>query len=139
MSYKIVDLDGTLVLDNEQPNQPLIDALNAEVMSGELELIVVSARAIDRLEETRAWLQEYKVAGVEKIYLNDFEGTPFATGLAFKEYKYKLLKEEYGDDLECAIDNDADVRAMARKLGMDAYSPAEYLADDDETETEPPM
>jgi HK97 family phage prohead protease len=128
MSYKIVDLDGTLVLDNEQPNQPLIDALNAEVMSGELELIVVSARSIDRLEETRAWLQEYKVAGVEEIHLNDFEGTPFATGLAFKEYKYKLLKEEYGDELECAIDNDADVRAMARELGMDAYSPAEYLA-----------
>jgi HK97 family phage prohead protease len=128
MSYKIVDLDGTLVLDNEQPNQPLIDALNAEVMSGELELIVVSARSIDRLEETRAWLQEYKVAGVEKIHLNDFEGTPFATGYAFKEYKYKLLKEEYGDELECAIDNDADVRAMARELGMDAYSPAEYLA-----------
>lgn len=137
MSYKIVDLDGTLVFDNEQPNQPLIDALNAEVMSGELELIVVSARAIDRLEETRAWLQEYKVAGVEEIYLNDFEGTPFATGLAFKEYKYKLLKEEYGDELECAIDNDADVRAMARELGMDAYSPAEYLAKDSQTEVDP--
>ena len=130
MSYKIVDLDGTLVLDNEQPNQPLIDALNEEVMSGELELIVVSARAIDRLEETRAWLQEYKVAGVEEIHLNDFEGTPFATGLSFKEYKYKLLKEEYGDELECAIDNDADVRAMARELGMDAYSPAEYLTEE---------
>ena len=50
----IVDLDGTLILDNEQPNQPLIDALNDQVMSGDTQIIIVSARSIERLEETRA-------------------------------------------------------------------------------------
>ena len=130
MSYIIVDLDGTLILDNEQPNQPLIDLLNEQVMSGDKQLIVVSARSIERLEETRAWLQEYKVAGVEEVHLNDFDGSPFATGLAFKEYKYGLLKEQYGEELEYAIDNDADVRAMARRLEIEAYSPDEYLADE---------
>jgi len=138
LSYIIVDLDGTLVLDGEQPNQPLIDALNEQVMTGDAQIIVVSARSIERLEETRAWLQEYKVAGVEEVHLNDFDGSPFATGLAFKEYKYGLLKEQYGDELEYAIDNDADVRAMARRLEIEAYSPEEYLADEERAVYEVP-
>jgi HK97 family phage prohead protease len=138
LSYTIVDLDGTLVLDGEQPNQPLIDALNEQVMSGDTQIIVVSARSIERLEETRAWLQEYKVAGVEEVHLNDFDGSPFATGLAFKEYKYGLLKEQYGMELEYAIDNDADVRAMARRLEIEAYSPEEYLADEERAVYEVP-
>ncbi len=138
MSYIIVDLDGTLILDNEQPNQPLIDLLNEEVMTGDKQLIVVSARSIERLEETRAWLQEYKVAGVEEVHLNDFDGSPFATGLAFKEYKYGLLKEQYGEELEYAIDNDSAVREMARGLMIEAYSPGEYLADEERAVYEVP-
>ena len=138
MSYIIVDLDGTLILDNEQPNQPLIDALNEEVMSGEAEIIVVSARKIDRLQETRAWLQENKVAGVEEVHLNDFEGSAFATGFPFKEYKYGLLKEQYGTELEYAIDNDPAVREMARGLGLEAYSPEEYIADEERAVYEVP-
>jgi len=138
LSYIIVDLDGTLILDNEQPNQPLIDLLNEEVMSGDKQIIVVSARSIERLEETRAWLQEYKVAGVEEVHLNDFDGSPFATGLAFKEYKYGLLKEQYGEELEYAIDNDAAVREMARGLMIEAYSPDEYLADEERAVYEVP-
>jgi HK97 family phage prohead protease len=138
LSYIIVDLDGTLILDNEQPNQPLIDLLNEEVMTGDKQLIVVSARSIERLEETRAWLQEYKVAGVEEVHLNDFDGSPFATGLAFKEYKYGLLKEQYGEELDYAIDNDAAVREMARGLMIEAYSPDEYLADEERAVYEVP-
>jgi len=138
LSYIIVDLDGTLILDNEQPNQPLINLLNEEVMTGDKQLIVVSARSIERLEETRAWLQEYKVAGVEEVHLNDFDGSPFATGLAFKEYKYGLLKEQYGEELEYAIDNDAAVREMARGLMIEAYSPDEYLADEERAVYEVP-
>jgi HK97 family phage prohead protease len=138
LSYIIVDLDGTLILDNEQPNQPLIDLLNEQVMSGDKQLIVVSARSIERLEETRAWLQEYKVAGVEEVHLNDFDGSPFATGLAFKEYKYGLLKEQYGEELEDAIDNDPAVREMARGLMIEAYSPDEYLADEERAVYEVP-
>lgn len=131
MSYVIVDLDGTLVLDNEQPNQPLIDVLNRKVMDGDTQVIVVSARKVDRLEETRAWLQEHQVAGVEQVHLNDFEGSAFATGLAFKEYKYGLLREEFGTELEYAIDNDPAVRAMAQGLGIEAYTPEQFIADEE--------
>ena len=131
MSYVIVDLDGTLVLDNDQPNQPLIDALNRKVMDGDTQVIVVSARKVDRLEETRAWLQEYQVAGVEQVHLNDFEGSAFATGLPFKTYKYGLLREEYGTELEYSIDNDPAVRAMAQALGIEAYTPQQFIADEE--------
>jgi uncharacterized protein len=129
VSYVIVDLDGTLVLDNEQPNQPLINHLNDQVMAGDVEIIVVSARKIDRLTETRAWLQEYGVAGVEQVHLNDFEGTAFETGLAFKTYKYGLLLEEYGaDEIAYAVDNDEAVRVMAAELGIRAFTPEQALA-----------
>jgi len=129
VSYVIVDLDGTLVLDNEQPNQPLINHLNDQVMAGDVEIIVVSARKIDRLTETRAWLQEYGVAGVEQVHLNDFEGTAFETGLAFKTYKYGLLLEEYGaEEIAYAVDNDEAVRAMAAELGIRAFTPEQALA-----------
>ena len=128
MSYIITDIDGTLTTTGDTPNQPYIDWLNEQVMSGEEQVIVVSARSIDRLQETRAWLQENKVAGIEEVHLNDFEGTPFATGLAFKEYKYKLLIEEFGlDNIEMVVDNDADVRAMALELGLDAVTPTEAI------------
>ena len=138
MSYIIVDLDGTIILENDEPNQPLIDALNEEVMSGDKQIIIVSARKIDRLQETRAWLQENKVAGVEEVHLNDFEGSAFATGFAFKEYKYGLLKEQYGEELDNAIDNDPAVREMARGLDIEAYSPEEYLADEERAVYEVP-
>ena len=131
MSYVIADLDGTLVLENDQPNQPLIDALNEKVMDGDTQVIIVSARKIDRLTETRAWLQEHGVAGVDEVHLNDFEGSAFATGLAFKEYKYGLLKEQYGSELEYAIDNDPDVRAMAEGLGIDAYTPEQFITEEE--------
>ena len=131
MSYAIVDLDGTLILEGEQPNQPLIDALNRKVMDGDTQVIVVSARKVDRLEETRAWLQEYQVAGVEQVHLNDFEGSAFATGLPFKTYKYGLLREEYGTELEYAIDNDPAVRAMAQALGIESYTPEQFIADEE--------
>ena len=126
MAYIVVDLDGTLVLEGEKPNQALIDFTNSQVMSGEFEVVVVSARSIDRLEETRAWLQEYGVAGVEEVYLNDFEGTPFATGLEFKTYKVGKLIED-GEDLAYAIDNDPDVRAAYENLGLDSYSPQQAV------------
>lgn len=129
MSYVIVDLDGTLILDNDQPNEPLIKHLNDQVMAGDVELIVVSARKIDRLTESRAWLQEYGVAGVEQVHLNDFDGSAFETGLAFKTYKYGLLLEEYGaDEIAYAVDNDEDVRVMAAGLGIKAFSPEQALA-----------
>ena len=133
MSYVIVDLDGTLILDGERPNQPLIDHLNSQVMDGDAQLIIVSARPIERLEESRAWLQEYGVAGVDEVYLNDFEGAGEGpnVGLEFKRAKYEKLIEEYGvSEIAYVVDNDADVRDMARSLSLIAFTPDEAAAMD---------
>lgn len=134
MSIYIVDMDGTLDLSGGQPNQPLIDYLNDEVMNSDAQIIVVSARLQDRLEETRAWLQEHGVAGVDEVHLNDFsEKSGPNVGLEFKRYKYGLLIEQYGlDEIEEVIDNDPKVRAMAQELGLKAESPDEAVADDAE-------
>lgn len=145
MAYKIADMDGTLALDNNEANKPLITYLNAEVMEGGTQVIVVSARPIERLEETRAWLQENGVAGVEAVYLNDFEGAGQGpnVGLAFKRAKYEALIAEYGimseatpNGIECVIDNDPEVIAMAKELGLEAKTPTEYLQEDTQPEAE---
>ena len=137
MSYVIVDLDGTLILDGERPNQPLIDRLNAQVMDGEAQIIIVSARPIERLEESRAWLQEHGVAGVDEVHLNDFEGAGEGpnVGLAFKRAKYEKLIEEYGvGEIAYVVDNDADVRDMARSLSLIAFTPDEVVAMDENSD-----
>jgi HK97 family phage prohead protease len=135
MAFNIVDIDGTLALDNNAANKPLIQYLNAEVMEGGTQVIVVSARPIERLEETRAWLQENGVAGIEHVYLNDFEGAGQGpeVGLAFKRAKYEALITEYGimseatpNGIAYVVDNDPEVIAMAKELGLEAYAP-EYL------------
>lgn len=127
MAAIIVDLDDTLVLSGDRPNVELINALNDEVMSGEYEIIVISGRSIDRLQETGAWIQEHGLAGVEEIYLSDFPEGPNAS-VAFKLYKAEQLIQD-GRDIEGAIDNDPDVRRGYADLGLDVYTPDEYVAD----------
>lgn len=128
MSFEVVDLDGTLVLDNEQPNQALIDYLNADVASEGTQLIIVSARKTDRLEETKTWLADNGLNGVAEIHLNDFDGSAFATGVEFKTYKVgKLIADGY--DIAYAIDNDAEVRAAYEAIGVKAYTWQEVVAD----------
>lgn len=129
MAAIIVDLDDTLVLSGDQPNVELINALNDEVMSGEYQIIIISGRSVDRLEETRAWIQEHGLAGVDEIHLSDFPEGPNAS-VAFKLYKAEQLIQD-GRDIEDAIDNGPDVRRGYADLGLDVYTPDEYIADHD--------
>jgi HK97 family phage prohead protease len=73
------------------------------------------------------------VAGVDEVYLNDFEGAGEGpnVGLAFKRAKYEKLIEEYGvGEIAYVVDNDADVRDMARSLSLIAFTPDEAAAMD---------
>mgnify|MGYP003337360025 CR=1 FL=1 len=134
MSIIITDIDGTLTTTGDTPRQDFIDWLKMEA-EDDNQVIVVSARPISRLDETRRWLNENGVPH-SQIHLNDFSETPGPNvALEFKRYKYELLIEEYGlDEFEVVIDNDADVRAMARELGLEAMTPQEAIAS-----TEQPM
>ena len=129
MSYIISDIDGTLTTSGDTPNQPYIDWLKSQANDFGTEVIVVSARPVSRLDETRAWLEANDVPH-EQVHLNDFDGAGRGpnVGLEFKKYKYELLLAEYGNEIEFVVDNDADVRAMARELGLDAYTPDEAIA-----------
>lgn len=129
MSVIIVDVDGTLDL-NGKPNEPLIAILNREVASGD-RVIVVSGRQDDRLRETKFFLDDAGL-GYSEIYLSDFPVGPNASN-AFKSYKvFKLIEDGY--DIEEAIDDDAEIRRIYAGMGIDAFTPAEYLADHAETD-----
>ena len=139
MSYIITDIDGTLTTTGDTPRQPLIDWLKSRVQDYGAEVIVVSARNIDRLDETKEWLDANDVP-YSQIYLQDFGESNPAGNEAFKAYKYSKLQEEYGDEIELLIDNDAEARDAAEGMGIDAYTPEEILrgeADDiDEDESD---
>ena len=130
MSYLIVDIDGTLTTTGNTPRQDFIDWLKAYVADSGDEVIIVSARPISRLAETRDWLNANDVPHAQ-VHLNDFSETPGPNvALEFKKYKYELLIKQYGlSEIDSVIDNDADVRSMAEELGLDAYSPADAMAE----------
>ena len=117
----LCDIDGTLDLGSGRVNEPLVAALNG---SGD-EVIVVSARQDSRLTETRAWLNDSGLKFVG-LHLSDFPTGPNAN-VAFKKFKAEALLAE-GKDIQAAIDNDAAARAVYREVGLDAYSPGEFIS-----------
>lgn len=132
MSIEIYDIDGTLTTSGDTPREQLLNHIRTDAAEGS-KIIIVSARPIARLDETKSWLQDNNVPA-DEIYLNDFDGAGQgpSVGLAFKAYKYGKIVEQYGvDEIDYAVDNDVDVRDMARGLGLVAYSPDEVLALDE--------
>ena len=137
MPYIITDIDGTLTTTGDSPNQPYIDWLKSQANDFGFEVIIVSARNIDRLAETERWLEENFVP-YREIYLQDFGESNPAVNEAFKAYKYSKLQEEYGDEIAFLVDNDDEARDAAEGMGIDAYTPDEAMgltmddSDDDE-------
>lgn len=129
MSYIVTDIDGTLTTSGDTPNQRFIDWLKSQVNDFGTEVIVVSARPVARLAETRAWLDEHSVPHAQ-VHLNDFAGAGQGpnVGIAFKRAKYQALADEYPNEIEFVVDNDADARAAAREVGLDAVTPEEAIA-----------
>lgn len=127
MMYQIFDIDGTLTTTGDTPRQDLIDLMKADVQDHGTEIIIVSGRNISRLDETKAWLETNAVP-YEQLHLSDFpEGAP---AIDFKQYKAKKLLEEYPGEIELAVENDADTRAMYEALGIKALSPQDYIAEE---------
>lgn len=112
----IVDIDETLFTSSGEPNQPVIDYVNAQ--HAEYKVHIVTGRSIETREETE---RQLRAAGVryDELHLNDTT----APTLRWKEYKAGLILEEQPVDV--AIDNDAETRAMYRSLGIDTINPAD--------------
>jgi HK97 family phage prohead protease len=133
--FEIYDIDGTLTTSGDTPNVSVIDYMRSDAADSGTKFIIVSARPIARLDETKAWLDANNVP-YEQLYLNDFEGAGEGpnVGLAFKRAKYEMLIAEYGteepDGIDYAVDNDPEVIAMARELGIEAKTPTELMAEE---------
>jgi HK97 family phage prohead protease len=125
---EIYDIDGTLTTSGDTPRQPLIDYIKTDVQDEGVRIFIVSGRAISRLEETKAWLEENGVP-YERIFLNDFSETPGPDVVqAFKAYKYSKIVDEYGlAEIGYLVDDDAEARNAAEGMGIKAYSPQELL------------
>jgi len=126
VSYIITDIDGTLTAGGDTPNQPYIDWLKSQANDYGAEVIIVSARNIDRLAETERWLNENSVP-YKEIHLQDFGESNPAVNEAFKAYKYSKLQEEYGDEIEMLVDNDPEARDAAEGMGIQAYTPEQAI------------
>ena len=135
MSIEIYDIDGTLTTSGDTVNQPLVDHIRADAAEGD-KIIIVSARPISRLDETRTWLNDNQIPA-DEVWLNDFEGAGDGpnVGPAFKRAKFEKLIEQYGaDEISYVVDNDAEIRDIARSLGLTAYTPDEVVAMDENSD-----
>jgi HK97 family phage prohead protease len=114
----VTDLDDTLVLAGDKPNE----ALAAYLRATPYEVYIVSGRSDSRLEETRAWLEANDIPHAE-VYLSDFPEGPNASS-SFKLYKAEKLLEEGHTIIEW-YENDAETRRGLEDLGINAENPAE--------------
>lgn len=121
----VTDLDDTLVLEGDKPNEVLAEYLRRTPY----EVYIVSGRSDSRLEETRAWLEANDIPHAE-VYLSDFPEGPNASR-EFKLFKAEKLLEE-GHDIQEWYENDAETRQALRELGINAENPAELEEEDTE-------
>lgn len=131
MSVEIWDIDGTITTTGNTPNEAVVAYLRKDKAEGTT-IEIVSARPDSRLEETKKWFADNDIP-YDGMHLNDFAGAGRGpnVGIAFKEAKYKLLIDQYGlEEIDYVVDNDADVRAMAQALGLEAMTAEQVLAED---------
>jgi starvation-inducible DNA-binding protein len=126
MSVIVTDLDDTLILSGDRPNVPMLNLLLDAHQQGD-RIIVVSGRALDRMDETVNWLNEngLEVADAD-IHLSDFPAGPNASQ-AFKVFKAKKLIAD-GVEIEAWYENDADTRAALKAVGVPVVDPASVRA-----------
>jgi hypothetical protein len=139
VSVEIWDIDGTITTTGNTPNEAVVAYLQKDHAEGTT-IEIVSARPDSRLAETKKWFADNNIP-YDGMHLNDFAGAGRGpnVGLAYKEAKYKILIDQYGlDEIDYVVDNDADVRAMAQALGLEAMTAEQVLAADATQDNEAP-
>ena len=118
----VCDIDGTLTKYDGSQDANENTVLYLKEMSASHKVIIVSSRSVKRLEETTAWLNANEVPH-DSVYLSDF---PTGAGLQFKRYRAGKIIKDSGP-VAIAIDNDEDVRAVYRDLGVSDVKAPEDL------------
>jgi hypothetical protein len=119
MSAIICDVDGTLYMSGGKVNEPVAAFIRDQAAIGE-DTMIVSARQVSRLEETKKWLKENDIP-FSMIHLSDFPAGP-NSGVAFKKYKAEQMIKD-GEEIDLCIDNDAAARAAYAELGLNVEDP----------------
>ena len=90
-------------------------------------IIVVSGRSLNRLDETKQWLDEYGLDVADSdIHLSDFPSGPNASE-AFKVFKAKKLLDE-NIVIDAWYENDSSTRTKLSALGVNVLDPANVRA-----------
>ena len=90
MNAIVTDLDDTLIGSGDKPIVPMLNLLLDAHENG-TRIIVVSGRSLNRLDETKQWLDENGLEVDDSdIHLCDFPASPNA----FKVFKAKKLLDE---------------------------------------------
>jgi hydroxymethylpyrimidine pyrophosphatase-like HAD family hydrolase len=108
----IVDIDGTLLRNGNQPIQKVIDYVNSLPGS----LIIVTGRNKSQRKET---VQALHNAGVKYSRLIMNPGSSSDTA----KYKYEVGMKLKGS-VNLAIDNNPEMRAAYKKAGIKTMDPA---------------
>ncbi len=123
----VVDVDGTLLKTGDRPIQSVIDAVNADT---EYPLFILTGRTTAERDMTTKQLKDAGLRRWERMITKEDESIETPT---YKKMAIQGLMNE-GYEIDAFVDNDAANRAAVAELGVDVYSPAEYVADAKEPE-----
>lgn len=127
----VVDIDGTLLANGVQPMEDVIDAVNAS----EYPVVLLTGRMETNRDET---VEQLTAAGVNYVRLIMNEGSEEPEAVAtYKQDVVRMLLDE-GYDIDAFVDNSEMNREAIQSLGVDVYSPDEFVAEQmSEMEGEP--
>ena len=118
------DIDGTLTTASG-PIENTVDFLLDQ--ADEFAIYILTARSESKRSETEAMLNKFDVP-YDRLIMND-------TGEPQPVFKKRVMKELMANnDIAFAIENDEDVLAEYRKLGVKTMTPAQVPDDEEETE-----
>jgi HK97 family phage prohead protease len=128
----VVDIDGTLLAGGSRPMEDVIAAVNAS----EYPVVLLTGREEASREET---VQQLSDAGIAYVRLIMNEGSTEPEAVAtYKQNVIRMLLDE-GYEIDAFVDNSEMNRAAVESLGVDVYSPDEFVAEEMADEMEEPM
>lgn len=129
----VVDIDDTLLSAGDEPIRDVIDAVNAS----EYPLILLTGRSPAVRGDTIESLMDAGVRRWERLimYADESVGVP-----QYKRDAVQQLMSE-GYEIDAFVDNDEANRNAVAELGVEVYTPEQFVADqsEDEMEQEPEM
>jgi hypothetical protein len=127
----VVDVDDTLLSNGDRPMRSVIDAVNADTYP----LFILTGRSTADRDTTTKQLNDAGLRRWERMITKDDESIPTPT---YKKQAVQGLMNE-GYEVSEFVDNDAANRSAVAELGVDVYTPQEFVAESMDEEEDEPM